>query len=91
MNNFLSMDEIKNATERPEQPRNDRFIFRKGPDRKAASERYYIVQDILYDWHGKLNDSNLNTREMPKDLLDMYDQASELMVRISMYERKLSE
>ena len=88
---MYTTEEIRQTMEKPEEPKWYGFIDRKLPDRKAASERYYLVQDILYTWHGKLNDKNCNTREMPKDLLELYDQAVGIMVKISDYERKLSE
>ena len=88
---MYTTDEIKQTMDQTEEPQYFDFIDRKMPDRKAASERYYLVQDILYDWHSKLNDYRCNTREMPKDLLELYDKAVGIMVQISNYERKLSE
>ena len=88
---MYTTDEIRQTMEKPEETRWIGFIDRKLPDRKAASERYYIVQEILYDWHSKLNDYRMNTREMPEELRKMYDQAVSILFDISNYERKLSE
>lgn len=87
---MYTTEEIKRVMEDPE-PVWHGFIDPKAPDRKAARRRYEFVQDILYDWHGKLNDKDCNTREMPQDLLDLYDRTVGLMIKISDYEKKLSE
>lgn len=92
--NHFTLEEIKEAMESGEAQVSEPktlFISRKRPDRKAAAERYYWVDDILRDWHGKLNDESSNTREMPEDLLDLYSQVCSLMVAIRMRERELSE
>ena len=88
---IYTADEIKRMMEPVEETPSIGFIEPKQPDRQAAAQRYYWVQDMLYDWHGKLNDRNSNTREMPKDLKDLYDQACHVLLKISDYEKKLSE
>ena len=89
---MYTTDEIRSTMESVNQnPQRLYFIHRKLPDRKAAANRYYLIDDILYDWHGKLNDRQMNTREMPDDLQQLYDQAVSTMLKIRDYERKLSE
>jgi hypothetical protein len=88
---MYTTEEIKRTMEPADEPIWHGFIDRKMPDRKAARQRYEFVQDILYDWHGKLNDKDCNTREMPEELLELYDRAVGIMVKISNYEKKLSE
>lgn len=88
---MYTTEEIRQTMEQPEELKWYGFIDRKLPDRKAASERYYIVQEILYDWHSKLNDYRMDTREMPDELRNLYDQAVNTLLKISKYERKLSE
>lgn len=86
---MYTTDEIRSTMERVE-PRPDiGFIEHKQPDRKAAAQRFFLVEDILYDWHGKLNDNNMNTRGMPTDLRQMYDEVVHLMLKIRDYEKGL--
>ena len=86
---MYTTDEIRSTMEKVE-PRPDfMFIEHKQPDRKAAAQRYFLVEDILYDWHGKLNDRQMNTRSMPTDLKQMYDEAVRIMLKIRDYEKGL--
>ena len=87
---MYTVDEIKSTMEPTErEPERLFFIDRKQPDRKAAANRYYLIDDMLYDWHGKLNDRSMNTREMPEDLKHLYDQAVSIMLKIRDYEHGL--
>ena len=87
---MYTTDEIKKMMEPTEEIPEIGFIEKKPPDRQAAAMRYYLVEDILYDWYGKLNDRRMNTREMPDDLRKMYDEAVHTMIKIGQYEQKLS-
>ena len=88
---MYTTDEIKKVMEPVEEMPKIGFIDRKQPDKKAAAQRYYWAEDMLYDWHSKLNDRSSNTREMPKELLELYDQACNVIMQICDYEKRLSE
>ncbi len=88
---MYTIDEIRRIMEPEEETPKIGFIEDMKPDRQAAAMRYYLVEDILYDWHGKLNDRRMNTREIPEELKELYDQACHIMMKIARYEHKLSE
>jgi hypothetical protein len=86
---MYTAEEIRKSME-PAEPKVDLgFISHKQPDRKAAAQRYFLVDDMLYDWHGKLNDQSMNTRSMPTDLKQMYDDAVHILLKIREYEKSL--
>ena len=86
---MYTTEEIRKSME-PVEPKPDiGFIELKQPDRKAAAQRYFLVEDILYDWHGKLNDRGMNTRSMPGDLKQLYDEAVHILLKIRDYEKGL--
>lgn len=97
MSNFLSMEEIVDAVEGTQEERVNEavketkpsFIIQKEPDRQAAAYRYYLVERILREWHGELNDESCNTREMPNLLIKLYDKAVDTLLEIRNYEREL--
>lgn len=88
---MYTTDEIKRVMEPIEETPEIGFIEEMKPDRQAAAMRYYLVEDILYEWHSKLNDRRMNTRELPKELKKLYDQASYIMIQIGEYENSLSK
>ena len=77
---MYTVDEIKRIMEPTEETPEIGFIEDMKPDRQAAAMRYYLVEDILYDWHGKLNDRRMNTREIPKELKEL-----QLLIFISIF------
>ncbi len=89
MSTFLTMDEIDNAISPNTEQKPVGFIKEKGPDPRAAAERFYVMDDLLKKWHNEVNKDSCNTRSMPKDLVEMYDKACDLLIQILRYEKSL--
>lgn len=56
------------------------FITKKGPDKKAAAERLAATREMFEDWHAAINKTN--TREMPSELLALYENAATTLCKI---------
>ena len=67
------------------------FIMKKRPDRQAAANRAFLAEDLLRSWHTALNDEKCNTREMPNELLQLYQEACDKISVIIGYEERLSK
>lgn len=67
------------------------FIMKKRPDRQAASNRAFLAEDLLRSWHAALNDDKCNTREMPDELLKLYQEACDKISVIIGYEERLAK
>lgn len=87
MNDFLNVREIMSEPVEVPEPK---FIMKKAPDRQAASHRAFLAEDLLRKWYDELNADSCDTREMPDELLKMYQMACDTIVDIIKYEEKLS-
>lgn len=56
------------------------FIAQKEPDRQAAMKRRIATEDMLSDWKYAINSTN--TRELPLNLLRMYEEAYRVLNKI---------
>ena len=65
------------------------FIKSKPVNTKAAAYRYAVVEDILEEWFDKVNSERADTREMPGDLIDLYEHACETLLKIRTKERDI--
>ena len=66
----------------------DRVFVQKRPlNKKAAAYRYSVVECLLEEWFDEINSERSDTRDIPSDLADMYEEASKLMARIGAFER----
>ena len=89
MSNLLNFEDLDTALNLGEGTKELSFIVKKGPDRKSAAERYYLVEDLLRTWYDALNSESCNTREMPYELRVMYEKASDMLIDIREEERKI--
>ena len=65
------------------------FIRKKPADTKAAAYRYAVLERILEEWFTEINSDKANTREIPYELKEMYEQACKTMLKIRMYEQDI--
>ena len=89
MSGCYSIDEIKGIMEEPK-VEEITFIMPKRPDRQAAANRAFLAEDLLRRWHSSLNDESCNTREMPEELLKLYQEACDKISVIIGFEERLS-
>lgn len=71
------------------EPKNNIFIRQRPIDTKAAAYRYSVVERILEDWFDEINSERADTRDMPADLVDLYEEACRTMLKIRMKEREI--
>lgn len=82
------MDRI-NVRDYISEPAEREFIRPRKLNKKAAAHRYSVLQNILEEWFDEVNSERSDTRDIPSDLADMYEQASKLMIQIGLYERDI--
>lgn len=63
------------------------FIKRQDPDKGAAAARLAITEKMFEKWHADIN--RTNTRELPKELVNVYEEASMALCKILMYEKEI--
>lgn len=63
------------------------FIQKQGADKHAATKRLIATEDMLEDWFCTIN--RTNTRELPSDLVALYEQAAATISQICAYEQKI--
>lgn len=63
------------------------FMPKQGADKQAAMKRYAAVESVLYDWHAIVNQTNY--RELPEDLIDLYETACRTMLKIQAREKNI--
>lgn len=86
MSDFMS--KVKQALEEGSVEKSERlFIPKQGPDKYAAAKRFAILDGILSDWYFMVN--NANSREMPEELLNLYDAACTTMLKIREMEQAI--
>lgn len=64
------------------------FIKPVGPDRLEAAKRLAITEKAFEDWHVSINATN--TRQLPSDLIELYDDAAYTLCKILDYERQIA-
>ena len=65
------------------------FIKEKPINTAAASYRYSVVEKVLEEWFDEVNSERANTRDMPGDLVELYEEACRTMLKIRMRERDI--
>jgi len=65
------------------------FVQKRPLNKKAAAYRYSVVERLLEEWFDEINSERSDTRDIPSDLADMYEEASKLMVKIASFERDI--
>ena len=78
------MEEVNNPTP----PKLDLFMPKQGADRSAALQRHIAVEQVMYDWYMVVNQSNY--REVPKELIDLYEKACYTMLQIREMEKQIA-
>jgi len=70
------------------QERRPALFFRPvGPDKAEAAKRLAVTEKFFEDWHGRINETN--TRQLPADLVDLYEEATITLCRILTYEKEI--
>ena len=65
------------------------FIKEKPLNTGAAAYRFSVVEEVLEEWFDKVNSERANTRDMPGDLIELYEDACRTMLKIRMRERDI--
>lgn len=65
------------------------FVLPKGINKRASAYRYSVVDRLINEWFREINSEEADTRGIPVELADMYEEAYKLMVDISIYEKKM--
>ena len=84
MFNDINVREILGVEER----RPALFIKETGPDKIEAAKRLAITEKNFEDWHRAINSTN--TRQLPADLVDLYEEAALILCRILTFERNIA-
>lgn len=63
------------------------FMPKQGADKQAAVKRYVAVEDALYNWYTTV--SQTNYRELPNSLVELYELACDIMIKIQAAEKDL--
>lgn len=82
---MITKEELKSIFE-PEQEA-IQFIPKQHSDKHAAAKRYAVVEETLIDWYEQVN--RTNTRELPEDLVELYNDACRVMLKIKQREEEI--
>lgn len=74
------------AKVRPKEPEIN-FINEQPVDKMAAAQRFISTEKMFEEWHAVIN--RTNTRELPKELIDEYNNAALSLCKILTYEKRL--
>ena len=85
----ITKEEFFKAVESPFDRPPRLFIPVKGPDKRAAALRYAAVDKVMEDWYSAINSGEANARELPDELLTLYEKACDLMLEIRERERDI--
>lgn len=83
MENLINVREILGVEEK----RPPLFFDPVGPDRYQAMDRKRITEQIFEEWYRKINATN--TRALPKDLIQLYEDATIKLCAILSEEEKI--
>lgn len=64
------------------------FIKKSPPDKLEAAKRLAITEKNFETWFSQINETN--TRELPSELVALYDNAAYTLCRILMVEKKIA-
>lgn len=84
MSNAINVREVLGIEER----RAPLFIKAVGPDKLEAAKRLAITEKNFEDWYNAINATN--TRQMPVDLVDLYEEATITLCRILAFEKNIA-
>ena len=83
MSNEINVREILGVQEKPIP-----LFFRPvGPDKNEAAKRLAATEQMFQEWHGRINATN--TRQLPADLVDLYEEATITLFRILSFEKDI--
>ena len=83
MDNVINVREILGVEER----RDPLFIKSVGPDKNEAAKRLAATEEIFQEWHNRINATN--TRQLPADLVYLYEEATITLCRILSFEKDI--
>ena len=63
------------------------FIKQQGPSKVEAAKRLAVTYKHFEDWHAEIN--TVNTREMPGELIALYEAAALDLCKILAYEKEI--
>lgn len=63
------------------------FITKQPADKFAAAQRYALTEKLFKEWYDGTNATN--TRELPEDLADKYEEACMSICEILMMEKEI--
>lgn len=86
-NNFITKDEFYDAVGLPTKDRS--FITHKKLNQTAAAHRFSTTDRIFKEWFDEINSEKCNTRDMPADLILLYEDACEIMLEILAKEKEI--
>jgi len=84
MNNDIDVRAILGIQER----RPNMFIRETGPDKLEAAKRLAITEKSFEEWYTMINVTN--TRQLPTDLVDLYEEAALVLCRILAFEKRIA-
>lgn len=85
----ISKEEFFKAVESPFDRPPRLFLPEKGPDKRAAAIRYAAVDKAMEDWYSEINSGIANARELPQELIALYEKTCDLMLQIRERERDI--
>ena len=71
-----------------EERRPNMFIKASGPDKLEAAKRLAITEKNFEEWYNLINATN--TRQLPTDLVDLYEEAALVLCRILAFEKRIA-
>ena len=63
------------------------FFEKVGPDPFEAMDRYKVTYQVFKEWHDRINKTN--TRGLPKDLMQVYEEATESLCKVLNAEKEI--
>lgn len=82
MSNYFDVRDILGVEER-----RPSLFFRTIPDKAEAAVRYTATEQMFQEWHEKINATN--TKKIPADLAELYDEAAIVLCRIMTEEKRI--
>lgn len=86
-NRINVINTLAESNECPKMPQRFSFIKQQGPDKQAAIKRRVATEEMLSIWDREINVTN--TREIPLDLLKLYEEAYTTINEILEFELQL--
>jgi len=83
MSNGINVKDILGVVEKKQ----SLFFRAVGPDKREAAKRLAETEKFFEEWHGVINQTN--TRALPEDLVDLYDDVAAGLCRILSYEKDI--